>query len=44
MAVFSIWIVSILTFVIIQMPAGDWLDIYLEEVRSAGYNLPIETE
>ena len=44
LAVLSIWFISILAFVIIQMPEGDWLDIYLENVRRGGHNLSLETE
>ena len=44
MAVFSIWIISMLAFIVIQLPEGDWLDTYIEGVRNAGYNLPLETE
>ena len=44
LALLSIWFISILAFVIIQMPEGDWLDIYLENVRRGGHNLSLETE
>ena len=44
LAVLSIWFISILAFVVIQMPEGDWLDIYLDNVRREGYDLPLETE
>ena len=45
LAVLSIWFISILAFVVIQMPEGDWLDIYLELVRREGqHNLSLETE
>ena len=33
MAVFSIWIISMLAFIVIQLPEGDWLDTYIEGVR-----------
>ena len=45
LAVLSIWFISILAFVVIQMPEGDWLDIYLELVRREGqHNLSLGTE
>ena len=44
LAVLSIWFISILSFVIIQMPEGDWLDTYLENVRRDGFPLSPETE
>ena len=36
MALFSIWIISVLAFLIIQAPEGDAIDKWIQKVHEAG--------
>ena len=44
LAVLSMWLISILAFVIIELPEGDWLDIYLKNLVDEGHPMSPESE
>ncbi|MCX7382748.1 MAG: ABC transporter permease, partial [Alphaproteobacteria bacterium] len=36
LGVFTIWLISILSFVIIQLPPGDFVDAYVASLAASG--------
>lgn len=43
MAVFTIWAISVLSFAIIQLPPGDYVDSYIAQLASTGTSVSAET-
>ena len=42
LAILTIWAISVLCFVIIQLPEGDWIDSYIEMLMNEGDNVSLE--
>ena len=40
--IFLLWLVSIVTFVVIQLPPGDYLSTYISRLEQAGQDLSDE--
>jgi peptide/nickel transport system permease protein len=36
LAVITVWAITVLTFVIIQLPPGDFVSIYINSLQSSG--------
>ena len=36
MGVFTIWLISVVSFVIIQLPPGDFVDSYIAQLAASG--------
>lgn len=43
MAVFTIWAISVLSFAIIQLPPGDYVDAYIAQLSATGTSVSAET-
>ena len=44
LALLAIWVISVLSFVVIQLPAGDSVDVYMRFMESEGHRLTLERE
>src|SRR5258708_540947 len=42
LALFTVWAISVLSFVIIQLPPGDFVDAYIARLSASGSSVSLE--